>query len=242
MQLLPDELEKFFQYVSTVGTVQEDVEDEDRDSNNVARSLLIVGTESIVEYMNMKQPEYPILCVPQDDRVIWEILQGINNELLKAKMLIYLDWEFAIPLLEDQYVQDQVRDSYSFRKSAIDACADAENKIKNFFSIKEQFLRLPEEERADFLIGLPAGGGREEQENRNAIRRSLLARIESPEERQKVEHAMNEVRHVQETSEAAKIGKIVEDTGVSFGDAKGAGVALETDLKTSFNHNEDLAQ
>ena len=162
-----------------------------------------MNPENIMDYLR-EQPENISFCMNalSFDEVN-EILSEIDGDEYKAKLLLSLNADSKtvaafFPHIEDDYVRAQL----VIAKSNNEVFVDEEHtlyKINNFLEIKDEFMTLPEEQRADYLCNIegddPQDPTSSAYKDCNEIKKSLLKHIDNPDDRKKVIESMG--RYVQ---------------------------------------------
>lgn len=153
-----------------------------------------VPTDTIKEYLSTK-PEKISLCMNAlTYEEANEFLATFDDEFYKARLILSIQTDGVslaklFPHIEDEYVRAQLTVSKHTDERFV-SVEDTEEKIANFLKLKEEFLKLPEEERADFLCNLPTSEEKRVYRENNEIKKSLLKHIENSEDRQKVIESM----------------------------------------------------
>lgn len=167
---------------------------------NLNDNLFVMGiinaipTDTIKEYLSTK-PENISLCMnaltyEEAD----EFLATFDDEFYKARLLLSIQTDGAslaklFPHIEDEYVRAQLTVSKHTDERFI-SNRDTEEKIAYFLKLKEEFFKLPVEERADFLCSIPVSEEKRVYRESNEIKKSLLKHIENPADRKKVVESM----------------------------------------------------
>ena len=153
-----------------------------------------IPTDTIKEYLSTK-PENISLCMNAlTYEEANEFLSTFDDEFYKARLLLSLQTDGVslaklFPHIEDEYVRAQLTVSKHNDERFINV-EDTEEKIATFLKLKEEFFKLPEEERADFLCNLPTSEEKRVYRENNEIKKSLLKHIQNPVDRQRIIESM----------------------------------------------------
>ena len=163
-------------------------------------SLFIMGiintlpTDRIKEYLSTKPEDISLCMNALTYEEADEFLTTFDDEFYKARLLLSIETDGAslaklFPHIEDEYVRAQLTVSKHTDERFISK-EDTEEKIANFLKLKDEFLKLPEEERADFLCNLPTSEEKRIYRENNEIKKSLLKHIQNPVDRQRIIESM----------------------------------------------------
>lgn len=163
-------------------------------------SLFIMGiintlpTDRIKEYLSTKPEDISLCMNALTYEEADEFLTTFDDEFYKARLLLSIETDGAslaklFPHIEDEYVRAQLTVSKHTDERFVSQ-EDTKEKIANFLKLKEEFLKLPEEERADFLCNLPTSEEKRVYRENNEIKKSLLKHIQNPVDRQRIIESM----------------------------------------------------